>query len=41
VISGLNMLVFQGAIAFELWFRKTAPVDIMMLSAKKALAIGY
>jgi shikimate dehydrogenase len=40
VISGLDMLVFQGAIAFELWFRKTAPVDVMMLSAKESLGIG-
>ncbi len=41
VVSGLDMLVFQGAIAFELWFKKTAPVDVMMVSAKKSLAIGY
>ena len=40
VMSGLHMLVFQGAIAFELWFGKTAPVDAMMLSAKKSLGIG-
>ena len=39
-VSGLHMLVFQGAIAFELWFGKTAPVDAMMLSAKKSLGIG-
>lgn len=40
VISGLHMLVFQGAIAFELWFRKAAPVDVMMLSARESLGIG-
>ncbi len=40
VMSGLHMLVFQGAIAFELWFGKTAPVDAMMISAKKSLGIG-
>ena len=36
-LSGLAMLVYQGAQAFELWTGKEAPVDIMFKAAKKAL----
>ncbi len=28
-LSGLSMLVYQGAIAFELWTGKQAPIDLM------------
>jgi shikimate 5-dehydrogenase len=31
------MLVYQGAIAFELWTGREAPVDIMLRAAEKAL----
>jgi shikimate dehydrogenase len=36
-IGGLSMLVYQGAEAFELWTDRSAPVDIMMSAARKAL----
>ena len=36
-VSGLSMLVYQGAAAFELWTDQPAPVDIMMRMAKRAL----
>lgn len=35
--SGLGMLVHQGAVAFELWTRQEAPVDVMRLAALEAL----
>jgi len=37
-LSGLAMLVYQGAMSFELWTGKEAPIDIMFNVAKKALA---
>jgi len=36
-LSGLAMLVYQGAAAFELWTGREAPVDIMVQAAKGAL----
>ena len=27
--NGLAMLIYQGAAAFEMWTRHTAPVDVM------------
>ena len=36
-IGGLDMLVGQGTIAFELWTGKKAPVEIMKKAATKAL----
>jgi shikimate dehydrogenase len=36
-IGGLDMLVGQGAIAFELWTGEKAPVEIMKKAAEKAL----
>ncbi len=36
-LSGLAMLVYQGAMSFELWTGKEAPIDIMFNAAKKAL----
>ena len=37
VISGLEMLVEQGARAFELWIGERAPRDIMRQAAAEAL----
>ena len=37
-LGGLPMLVHQGAASFELWTGKSAPIDIMMRVAKRALA---
>lgn len=36
-LSGLPMLVFQGAASFELWTGKEAPVDVMFSAARQAL----
>lgn len=36
-LGGIAMLVYQGALAFELWTGKQAPIDIMFEAAKKAL----
>lgn len=35
--TGLGMLLYQGAIAFELWTGKKAPVDVMRKALKDAL----
>lgn len=36
-LGGLAMLVYQGALAFELWTGNEAPIDIMFQAAKAAL----
>ncbi|MBN2099941.1 MAG: shikimate dehydrogenase [Dehalococcoidia bacterium] len=36
-LGGLSMLVYQGAASFELWTGESAPIDIMLRSASKAL----
>jgi shikimate dehydrogenase len=36
-ISGIDMLAWQGALAFEKWTGKTAPVDLMRREAVKIL----
>jgi shikimate dehydrogenase len=38
VLGGLSMLIYQGAIAFELWTGKKAPVEVMFKAARQALA---
>ena len=37
-LGGLRMLVYQGAASFELWTGKKAPVEVMLESARRALA---
>ena len=37
VLGGLSMLVHQGAIAFEMWTGRPAPVDVMFEAARSAL----
>jgi shikimate dehydrogenase len=27
--NGLSMLLHQGALAFEIWFQREAPIDVM------------
>jgi shikimate dehydrogenase len=27
--NGLSMLLYQGALSFEIWFEREAPLDIM------------
>lgn len=37
-LGGLPMLIYQGALAFELWTGVPAPVDVMFDAARNALA---
>lgn len=37
--TGLGMLLYQGAIAFELWTGKKAPVAVMKKALREALNI--
>lgn len=37
-LGGLPMLIYQGALAFELWTGVSAPVDVMFDAARKRLA---
>ncbi|MGB9792964.1 MAG: shikimate dehydrogenase family protein, partial [Thermacetogeniaceae bacterium] len=37
ICSGLGMLVYQGALAFELWTGRRAPVAVMRQAAEEAL----
>jgi len=39
-LSGLAMLVYQGAASFELWTGREAPVDIMLKRAREMLMGG-
>ena len=39
-VTGLGMLLYQGAIAFEIWTGKKAPVDTMKKALKEALKAG-
>jgi shikimate dehydrogenase len=36
VLNGLSMLLYQGALAFELWTERPAPIEVM----RKALGLG-
>jgi len=36
-VTGLGMLLYQGAIAFEIWTGRKAPVDVMKKALKEAL----
>ena len=37
ILGGLAMLVYQGAMSFEMWTGKEAPIDIMFAAAQEAL----
>ena len=37
VVSGLEMLIYQGAIAFEIWTNCPAPIEVMRKAALKEL----
>lgn len=39
-IGGLEMLVFQGALSFELWTGRKAPLDVMLRAARDELEAG-
>jgi len=36
-IDGLSMLIHQGAISFEIWTGRKAPIDVMVKACEKAL----
>ncbi len=36
-VTGLGMLLYQGAIAFEIWTGKKAPIDVMRKALREAL----
>ena len=36
-LNGLPMLIYQGALAFELWTGRPAPLEVMRIAAAKAL----
>ncbi len=36
-LGGLPMLIYQGALAFELWTGASAPIDVMFDAARAAL----
>lgn len=38
-VDGLGMLVHQGALAFEIWTGKRAPIKVMMAAAKRELEV--
>ena len=37
IIGGIDMLAWQGALAFETWTEESAPLDLMRKEAIKAL----
>ena len=37
IIGGLDMLVWQGALAFEMWTGQKAPIDVMKAEVIKVL----
>jgi shikimate dehydrogenase len=40
VVSGLDMLIFQGAASFEIWTNQPAPVEVMRRAALNRLTEG-
>ena len=38
-MTGIGMLLYQGAIAFELWTAKKAPIEVMRKALKEALEV--
>ena len=38
--NGLSMLLWQGAISFEFWFNREAPVDAMRKGLQEAIGNG-
>jgi shikimate dehydrogenase len=39
VLDGLAMLVYQGAIGFELWTQEQAPEQVMKQALRRALGL--
>jgi shikimate dehydrogenase len=40
VVSGVEMLIYQGAASFEIWTGRAAPVEVMRKAALKRLSAG-
>jgi len=40
ILGGLAMLIYQGAVSFELWTERKAPLDIMFSKAREILTGG-
>jgi shikimate dehydrogenase len=40
VISGVEMLIYQGAVSFEIWTERSAPVEVMRRAALNKLSAG-
>jgi shikimate dehydrogenase len=40
VISGVEMLLYQGAASFELWTGRSAPIEVMRKAALNKLGVG-
>lgn len=38
IVPGIGMLLHQGALAFEIWMKQSAPIEVMRDALKKALA---
>jgi shikimate dehydrogenase len=38
VVSGLEMLIYQGAVSFEIWTKRPAPAEVMKKAALNKLA---
>jgi shikimate dehydrogenase len=39
-INGIDMLIHQGAVSFELWTGQKAPIEVMKQAALKQLSAG-
>ena len=37
VVSGFEMLIYQGAVAFEIWTNSPAPIEVMRKAALNEL----
>ena len=37
VLGGIHMLVYQGAASFEMWTGRSAPVEVMLEAASRAM----
>ena len=40
MVSGVEMLIYQGAASFEIWTGKSAPVEVMRKAALNSFAEG-
>ena len=38
--NGMSMLLYQGALAFQIWFQRPAPIEVMRALVEHARAMG-